>query len=426
MKVLQVRSVDLKFSPLEVAKFLSTKDAEGLVYFDSSGNLPENYKSAMSIIAAFPSETLAGNSNDFTASRELLAGYEARYDEGVPVSVPAGGLFGGIQYSGEFSFGLYENCLIFDHNINEWYEVGDLQQYLTDLDADDCEVESEESHLDLGDFKPLISKSRYMEMVEIVKEYIASGDIYQVNIAQKFVSEMVSGDLFDLYLALRDSSPAPMAAYLKLADGVELLSSSPETFLSMDGEYVETKPIKGTRPRYDDEEKDFASARELLASEKERAELVMITDLERNDLGQVCEYGSVKVTEMLKLETLEQVYHLVSTVCGKIRSDLDHFDVIDFCFPGGSITGAPKVRAMEIIAELESSPRGYYTGAIGYIGIGGVSQFSITIRTLVRENDEIHYHVGAGIVADSRAEAEYEETLHKAKGILKACGITEI
>ena len=185
----------------------------------------------------------------------------------------------------------------------------------------------------------------------------------------------------------------------------------------MSGKSVETRPIKGTRPRFEDSEADQASARELLNSEKENAELIMITDLERNDLGKVCEFGSVRVADMLSLETLEHVYHLVSTVTGTLRDDVDQVGALAACFPGGSITGAPKKRALEIIEELETAPRGLYTGAVGYFGFNGESQFNIPIRTLVRDGDSLHYHVGAGIVADSDPSEEFEETLHKAKGI---------
>jgi para-aminobenzoate synthetase component 1 len=178
-----------------------------------------------------------------------------------------------------------------------------------------------------------------------------------------------------------------------------------------------TRPIKGTRPRFKDDEADQASARELLNSEKENAELIMITDLERNDLGKVCEFGSVRVADMLSLEKLEHVYHLVSTVTGTLREDVDQLGALAACFPGGSITGAPKKRAMEIIDELETMPRGLYTGAVGYLGFNGESQFNIPIRTLVRDGNSLHYHVGAGIVADSDPDEEFEETLHKAKGI---------
>lgn len=229
----------------------------------------------------------------------------------------------------------------------------------------------------------------------------------------------------DFYAALRHYSPAPYSAYLDLGGRV-VASSSPESFLRMSGSHIATRPIKGTRPRRADPNADEKSAYDLITSPKEIAELVMITDLERNDLGQVCDYGSVCVKELLKLERYEQVFHLVSTVEGRLREDVDHVTALRSCFPGGSITGAPKKRAKEIIAELEPIPRGLYTGAIGYFGFNDESQFNIAIRTVVMEGGRAHFHVGAGIVADSIPEKEYEETLHKAAGILmaaEACGV---
>jgi anthranilate/para-aminobenzoate synthase component I len=207
-----------------------------------------------------------------------------------------------------------------------------------------------------------------------------------------------------------------MAGWMKRC-GREVLSSSPETFLKISGSQVETRPIKGTRPRFAHPDDDRRSAYELQTSIKEISELVMITDLLRNDLGQVCEFGSVRVDEMLQLETLEQVFHLVSTVRGTMRNSVDALDVIRACFPGGSITGAPKKRACEIIAEMETVPRGLYCGAMGYLGFNGECQMNIVIRSLIRDNNQLHYHVGAGIVADSSPEMEYEETLHKAAGL---------
>jgi anthranilate/para-aminobenzoate synthase component I len=220
---------------------------------------------------------------------------------------------------------------------------------------------------------------------------------------------------------LRRISPAPYAAYLDEGERV-VLSSSPECFLRASGPWATTRPIKGTRPRFADAAMDERSACELLTSRKELAELVMITDLERNDLGRVCEYGSVRVRELFALERFEQVYHLVATVEGMLRRGLDHFDLLEALWPGGSISGAPKIRAMEIIEELEPVPRGLYTGAIGFLGFNGESQFSIVIRTLIREAGRWHFHVGAGIVADSDPDAEWRETLQKAAGILQAAG----
>jgi para-aminobenzoate synthetase component 1 len=219
---------------------------------------------------------------------------------------------------------------------------------------------------------------------------------------------------------LRDISPAPFSAFMRL-ENTTVLSSSPELFLQMSGNAVRTRPIKGTRPRHHDPAVDEKSAYDLLTSPKEIAELIMITDLERNDLGQVCDFASVRTTELLKLERFAQVFHLVSTIEGSLRPNIDHLDALAACFPGGSISGAPKKRALEIILELEPIPRGLYTGAIGYIGANGESQFNIAIRTaMIEANRRAHFHVGAGIVADSDPEREYQETLDKAAGILRA------
>lgn len=410
MKELICREIELELLPVEVARRLSYLD--GLVFFDSSGNLPENYENAVSIIAADPVKVIKGKDCDFSELRSEMAGYEVKFSGEKLANFPCGGAFGWVDYDGEFFFGVYESCLFYAHDRKRWYEIGELSSKLLDYELLDFEVSDFVAHTD---------RETYIAGVQRVKEYIRSGDIYQVNLTQKFSAEVKSGSLFSLYDSLRTVAPAPMSAYMSLLDR-EVLSSSPETFLKMDGRVIETRPIKGTRPRYDDEVLDKESARELLESAKERAELVMITDLERNDLGRVCEFGSVKVDEMLKLEKLEHVYHLVSRVSGELREDVDHWRALEECFPGGSITGAPKKRAMEIIDELETEERGLYTGAVGYIGFNEVSQFNIVIRTLVREGDVLHYHVGAGIVADSDAVAEYEETLHKAKGIRYALG----
>ena len=268
----------------------------------------------------------------------------------------------------------------------------------------------------IGPFAATTNRDRFLHGVERIKEWIAAGDIYQVNLSQAFVAEVSGGSLFGLYEALRAASPAPMAAWLAL-DGKEVLSSSPELFLKISGRSIETHPIKGTRPRFADPHADLRSAYDLQSSAKEIAELVMITDLLRNDLGQVCEFGSVAVSKMLQLESLAQVHHLVSTVTGTLRPDTNAINALAACFPGGSITGAPKKRAMEIIRELEPAPRGIYCGAIGWFGRNGESSFSIAIRTLVRDGTQLVYQVGAGVVADSDPQQEYEETLHKAAGI---------
>jgi anthranilate/para-aminobenzoate synthase component I len=190
----------------------------------------------------------------------------------------------------------------------------------------------------------------------------------------------------------------------------------------MEGRSVTTRPIKGTRPRGSTPEEDSRLESELLSSAKESAELLMITDLERNDLGQVCDFGSVEVSGLLELERHPQVFHLVSTVRGRLRQGISHVTALAACFPGGSISGAPKKRALEIIGELESAPRGLVTGAIGYFGYGGRSQFNIAIRTVTMHRGKAEFHVGAGITSDSDPSQEWEETLHKAAGILRAAG----
>jgi anthranilate/para-aminobenzoate synthase component I len=214
-------------------------------------------------------------------------------------------------------------------------------------------------------------------------------------------------------------SPAPFSAFIDCGD-FEIASSSPEQFLRMSGSQIVTRPIKGTRPRDADPTRDAQLAYELQTSAKELAELVMITDLLRNDLGKVCEYGSVQTPDLARLEKFAHVQHLVSTVEGRLRPDVTHFAALASCFPGGSITGAPKIRAMEIIDELEPLSRGPYCGCHGFLGFNRESQLSITIRTAVCKDGLAHFNVGAGIVADSSPEAEFEETLAKAAGFLAA------
>ena len=263
-----------------------------------------------------------------------------------------------------------------------------------------------------------LTREEFIARVERAQRYIRSGDIYQVNLSQRLSTLWTSGG-WDLYRRLADISPAPFSAWLDCGD-FQIASSSPERFLKLSGPHIETRPIKGTRPRSNDPDEDARLAFELQTSEKERAELVMITDLLRNDLGRICEFGSVKVPDLLRLERFAQVQHLVSTVEGRLRPDVTHFNAFASCFPGGSITGAPKIRAMEIIDELEPVTRGPYTGGIGYLGFNRESQLNIAIRTAVCAHERAWFHVGAGIVADSDPAAEHDETLAKAAGFLAA------
>jgi len=396
-------------TPAEVAAAL--RHLPGLVFFDTSGNLPASYGAPVSVVAARPREIFEGSIFAADDRALLVRALEKGASRTAPDrGFPLGGLCGWVDYEGRFVFGDFPDMLVYDHRSGAWHEKGGLSTELRGNTA---------AEVSIGEFSARMERETFLDGVRRIREWIAAGDIYQVNLTQAFEAAVEGGDLFGLYELLRECSPAPLAAYLSLA-GKEILSSSPETFLRMSGRGIETRPIKGTRPRHADPDEDRRSAYELQTSPKEIAELVMITDLLRNDLGQVSEFGSVHVAEMLQLETLGQVHHLVSTVTGTLREGTGHLEALAACFPGGSITGAPKKRAMEIIRELEETPRGVYCGAIGYLGYHGESQFSIAIRTLVREGDALSYHVGAGIVADSEPVKEYEETLHKAAGIRMA------
>jgi para-aminobenzoate synthetase component 1 len=263
-----------------------------------------------------------------------------------------------------------------------------------------------------------LTRDEFISRVERAQRYIRAGDIYQVNLSQRLSVEHPCS-AWDLYRRLGAVSPAPFSAYLDSGD-FQIVSASPELFLRMSGAQILTRPIKGTRPRSPDATRDAQLTYELQTSPKEMAELVMITDLLRNDLGKVCEYGSVHVPELVRLERYPQVQHLVSTVEGRLRHNTTHLQALAACFPGGSITGAPKFRAMEIIDELEPARRGPYTGALGYLGFNRESQLSIIIRTALCSGSSTYFHVGAGIVADSIPAAEYEETLAKARGLMEA------
>ena len=274
------------------------------------------------------------------------------------------------------------------------------------------------------------SKENYLRAVERAKQYINAGDIYQVNLSQRFQTQ-IEASPYEIYKRLRKINPASFSSYLKF-DNKYVISSSPERFLSLQNvtdsngkqrdcavRKIQTMPIKGTRPRGKDEDKNRKMQEDLLSSKKDDAELAMIVDLERNDLGRVCNYNTVKVTEKKKLEAHPTVYHLVATVEGELHSRYDAIDLLKATFPGGSITGAPKVRAMQIIDELEPNKRSVYTGSMGYLSFNGNMDLNIAIRTFLVKDDHIFFQVGGGIVADSSPEDEYQETLHKARALIE-------
>ncbi|MDP8212858.1 MAG: aminodeoxychorismate synthase component I [Candidatus Zapsychrus exili] len=262
-------------------------------------------------------------------------------------------------------------------------------------------------------------KSEYLQAVEKSLDYIKEGDIYQVNLSQRF--EVDSKDEIDsvkVYAHLRNLSPAPFGGYLDCGN-FKVISVSPERFLKVVDRKVETRPMKGTRPRGENPNQDEILKSEIVESDKDKAELLMITDLERNDLGRVCDYGSVKVNQMREVEEYSTVFQTTSEVSGTLQDDKDIFDLISAAFPGGSITGAPKIRAMEIIEELEPTRRGIYTGSLGYLSFDGNMDLNILIRTLLCKKNKILFQVGGGIVSDSDPEKEYQETLVKAKAIMQ-------
>jgi anthranilate/para-aminobenzoate synthase component I len=264
--------------------------------------------------------------------------------------------------------------------------------------------------------RPNISKNQYINMIEKAKRYIEEGDIYQANLSQRFEATLKSEPL-DIYESLLQINPSPFSGYLKLGD-LTLVSSSPERLVKIENGILETRPIAGTRPRGRNIDEDDRLKTELLLNEKEQAEHLMLVDLERNDLGRVCKYGSVQVTDQMFVEQYSHVSHIVSNIKGTLKTDVTFKEILKAVFPGGTITGCPKIRCMEIIDELEPVARGPYSGSFGYIGFADYVDLNIIIRTILIKDDKAYFHVGAGIVADSIPEKEYQETLDKAAAMI--------
>ena len=318
-------------------------------------------------------------------------------------------------------------ALIYDKNNKQCFAVAEKEY---DYLLDDLEKDYQtiiEQHFD---DEPSINKialdeiveadaGPYLKQVEKIKQYIVEGDIFQANLSRLWQATLKNDVAdFDLFKVLSKHNPSSFAAMACLQD-MTIISSSPERLVSLREGIVETRPIAGTRPRDKDKQNDKDLARELLAHPKEQAEHIMLIDLERNDLGRVCRPGTIEVDELMVLESWEHVHHIVSNVRGELEKNRSPIDVLRAVFPGGTITGCPKVRSMEILAELEQQPRGAYTGSLGYINKDGSMDFNILIRTMVRRNKQLSFRAGGGIVSDSIAENELEETRAKAKGLLK-------
>ena len=329
-------------------------------------------------------------------------------------------------------FGFYNWVFVVDHLEDKTYiDTPNLDRKKEESLIDEIESRikySEQKGIDpicyeSKNIKPIkltsnFTKQEFENAVQKVRDYIRSGDIYQANLTQRFSGQTTLSS-YELYRDLRRFSPAPFGAFLNF-DKFHILSNSPERFIKCIDRKLETRPIKGTRPRGKDEAEDLKLREELVNSEKDRAELLMIVDLERNDLSRVSKVGSVKVPELFVIEPYANVNHLVSTVVGTLKDDYSVVDVIKATFPGGSITGAPKIRSMEIIEELEPTKRNVYTGSIGYIGFDGNMDLNIAIRTIVKQDENVYFQVGGGMTWGSNPSDEYQETLDKAASIMKA------
>ena len=429
-------SVELPYQSDAAGYYAALADLPWAVWLDSCG------MSRYDIVTAAPQRTLAlgeeAHGDPFVLLRNLLG------DQVAPIAnVPfAGGALGywsydlarrmmtlpGIAHATEhlpdMAVGIYDWAVVLDHRqqsarlVSQQRFAGTaelLPRILRRLQSKpDFPSDSFRVH---GHITSNFSPDSYAAAFSKVRDYLQSGDCYQVNLAQRF-SAKAEGDAFGAYLRLRSLNPAPYAAFLNLPQA-QILCNSPERFISVQSGAVETRPIKGTRPRSSDAQQDRHLADELRNHPKDRAENLMIVDLLRSDLGKSCVPGSVRAPKLFEVESFANVHHLVSTVEGRLAAGRDALDVLRDCFPGGSVTGAPKLRAMQIIEQLEPNRRGVYCGAIGYVGFDGNMDTNIAIRTLVYSGGEIRGWAGGGIVADSDEKAEYQETLDKASAMLE-------
>ncbi|NMX75242.1 aminodeoxychorismate synthase component I [Pseudomonas sp. WS 5532] len=423
--------------------FAAIRHAPGAVLLDSGR--PAAERGRYDLLSAWPRATLTvapdESGGDFLqrlrtnltqlGEADLPAGYALPF---------AGGLIGYLSYDfgrhleqmpdwavddlhlPDARFGLYAWALISDHQA----QTSQLVFHPTLADSERLRLvnlfgqpaaESSDTFKLNGPMAPELTPEAYRQAIARIQDYIQAGDCYQVNFAQRFRAPC-SGDPWVAYCALREACPTPFSGFQSLPDDGAVLSLSPERFVQISKRQVETRPIKGTRPRGLTPEEDAANAAELLASAKDRAENLMIVDLLRNDLGRTCRTGSVKVPELFSLESYPNVHHLVSSVTGVLADDKDALDLIAGSFPGGSITGAPKIRAMQIIDELEPTRRGLYCGSLVYLDVRGEMDSSIAIRSLLVKDGHVNCWGGGGIVADSEWEAEYQESLTKVRVLL--------
>lgn len=439
-QAMSFHSVELPYRADAAHYYAALAGLPWAVWLDSGG------MARYDILTAAPQHTLVLNEEDpqndpFAMLRSKLSGQVAPV-EGVPF---AGGALGYWGYDlarridagvagylpdmapdkiPDMAIGIYDWALVLDHqekiarlvSHQRFAETAELLPSILHRLQSDPQLQLEAFRVH-GKITSNFSSTSYAAAFARVQNYLRAGDCYQINLAQRF-SATATGDAFGAYLELRRLSPAPYSAFLNLPQG-QILCASPERFLRVRNGSVETRPIKGTRPRSSDMQLDRRLAAELLNHPKDRAENLMIVDLLRNDLGKSCAPGSVRVPKLFELESFAHVHHMVSTVEGRLAEGRDALHVLRDCFPGGSVTGAPKLRAMQIIAQLEPHRRGIYCGAIGYVGFDGNMDSNVVIRTLAYSGGEVRCWAGGGIVADSNAAAEYQETLDKASAMLE-------
>lgn len=429
---LKIKNIETSLNPHEVYEAVRGKNT---IFLDSS---KEDEKLAkFSFIGINPFKIK--ESKNFNGLEKELQKYKYEF-EGINESPFLSGAIGYISYDTfteledikdnseedfkipNLRFVFFNNIIIYNHKTKEYYisdiegsdsRINDIISKINNFSVSDKTFEYDRE----TKFNSNFTRNEYIDAVTKMKDYIRSGDVYIANMTQRFWCDN-NDDSFEIYLKLRDINKAPFSAYLDFED-FQVISSSPERFIQIVDGKAHTRPIKGTRPRGNTLEEDERNKIELLNSEKDKAELLMVVDLERNDLSKVCKPFSVKVTELFELEEYATVFHLVSTVEGELQDTETSVSCIKECFPGGSITGTPKIRAMEVIEELEGLKRNLYTGCIGYFDFNGNSDFNIVIRTIVKKDGKAYFGVGGGITYDSIEEDEYEETLDKAKALMR-------
>ncbi|OGS22952.1 MAG: aminodeoxychorismate synthase, component I [Elusimicrobia bacterium RIFOXYA2_FULL_39_19] len=442
-----VEKLPFKLTAFDIANCF--KNDNNLIFLDSNTGTSET--SRYSFIFADPFYRFSSSKKDaFTKLKHLLSKYkisQGNYD------FPLGAAAGYVSYDAGrltehfkttstdelcwpyMEFGFYDTVLVYDNLKHTLCIVSTglpentpakqkekakkrIELFFNRISKTPASAKSLEKPGLSGKITSNFTKNQYYSAINKIKKYIEQGDVYQVNLSQRFYTNN-STSPFQIYKTIREKNNVPFGAYLKF-DNREILSFSMERFLSIKGSAVETKPIKGTMPRGKTPAEDAKIVKNLLTSKKNLAELLMITDLERNDLGKVCSYDSIRVAKLHEAHKYATVIHLISTITGTLHKNKTHLDCFKACFPGGSITGAPKIRSMEIIDELEGIHRNVYCGSIGYFGFNKVTDFNIAIRTIMAQNKKLYFNSGGGITYDSVPSAEYEETLHKVKTFLEA------